>query len=175
MNLLDLFILIPIVWLWIRGFSKGFIIELATLVGMVLGILAAYYFAGQFQEFMKDYFTFSERISKIVAYIAVFIIVWLIVYLLGKVIEKIVDVMAMGWLNKILGGIFGLLKGVLIVCIILFIIEYADPNNKLIKPQVKEKSMFYQPLMELVHFIAATPGSSLPSIYSSIAPPPVDT
>ncbi len=41
MNLLDLLLLIPVVWLCIRGFSKGFIIELASLIGMVLGILAA--------------------------------------------------------------------------------------------------------------------------------------
>lgn len=40
MNLLDLFMLIPVVWLCIRGFSKGFIIELASLIGLVLGILA---------------------------------------------------------------------------------------------------------------------------------------
>ena len=35
MNLLDLLILIPIVWGCIRGFSKGLVIELATLAGMV--------------------------------------------------------------------------------------------------------------------------------------------
>jgi membrane protein required for colicin V production len=153
MNLLDLFILIPIVWLWIRGISKGLIIELATLVGMALGIVAAYYFSGNLQDLMKDYFSFTDRVSKIIAYIVIFLIVWIIVYLIGKAIEKTVDMMAMGWFNKILGGIFGLAKGIIIVCIILFIIDKTDTKERVIKPHVKEKSMFYQPLMEVVDMV----------------------
>ena len=152
MNFLDLFILIPIIWLWIRGISKGLIIELATLLGMVLGILAAYYFSGYAQGLLKDYFSFSEMTSRVISYVVIFLAVWLIVYLIGRAIDKSVDLMAMGWFNKILGGIFGLAKGILIVCIVLFIIEKVDPSEKIIKPQVKEKSMFYQPLMQVVHY-----------------------
>jgi membrane protein required for colicin V production len=153
MNLLDLFLLIPVVWLCIRGFSKGFIIELASLIGLVLGILAAYYFAGYVQDMLKDYFTFSDKATKIIAYILIFLAVMLVVYLIGKVIEKTIDLIALGWLNKLLGAIFGLAKGIVLVSIILFIIEKADSDNKVIKPNVKERSMFYQPVMELVHFI----------------------
>lgn len=153
MNLLDLFILIPIVWLCIRGISKGFVIGLATLIGLVLGILAAYHFSAYAQDLLKEYFTIREQTLKIIAYVLIFLLVMLIVYLIGKAIEKVVDMVAMGWLNKLLGGIIGLAKGVVLVCIILYIFEKADPGEKVIKPQVKEKSMFYQPLMELVHFV----------------------
>jgi membrane protein required for colicin V production len=153
MNLLDLFIIIPVVWLCIRGFSKGFIIELASLIGLVLGILAAYYFAGYVQELLKDYFTFTDHVTKIIAYILIFLAVMLVVFLVGKVIEKTIDLIALGWLNKLLGAVFGLAKGIVLVSIILFILEKADPNARVIKPNVKEKSMFYQPVMEVVHFI----------------------
>lgn len=153
MNLLDLFILIPIVWLCIRGISKGFVIELATLIGMVLGILAAFYFSSYVMDFLKDYFTLREQTMKIIAYLLIFLVVLLIAFLIGKAIEKVVDMVAMGWFNKLLGGIVGLAKGIVLVAIILFIIEKTDTGEKIIKPQVKEKSMFYQPLMELVHFV----------------------
>jgi membrane protein required for colicin V production len=158
MNLLDLIILIPIVWLCIRGISKGFIIELASLIGLVLGILAAYYFSGYVQDFLKDYFTVKEQTLKVIAYIAIFLVVMIIAYLVGKAIEKVVDMVAMGWLNKLLGGIIGLAKGVVLVGIIFFIIEIADKGERVIKPQVKEKSMFYQPLMQVVHFIVPKDG-----------------
>lgn len=182
MNLLDLILLVPIVWLCIRGFSKGLIIELASLIGLVLGILAAYYFSGYVRDFLQDYFSFKETTLRVIAYVVTFLAVILVVYLIGKIIEKFVDLIALGFVNKILGAVFGLAKGIVLVSILLFIIEKTDPGEKIIKPQVKEKSMFYQPVMQLIHFIltdqlliAATPGSSFPSIYSSIAPPPVET
>jgi membrane protein required for colicin V production len=158
MNLLDLIILVPVVWLCIRGISKGFVIELASLIGLVLGILAAYYFSGYVQDFLKDYFTIREQTLKIIAYILIFLVVMLIAFLVGKAIEKVVDMVAMGWLNKLLGGIVGLAKGIVLVGIIFFIIEMADKGENVIKPQVKEKSMFYEPLMQLVHFIVPKGG-----------------
>jgi membrane protein required for colicin V production len=153
MNLLDFLLLIPVVWLCIRGATKGFIIELATLIGIGLGILAAYYFADDLQELMKGYFSFSERTTKILAYIVIVILVVIIVWIIGKIVEKSADMLALGWLNKLLGAIVGIAKGVLIVCLLLYILEKADPGQKVIKPDVKEKSMFYKPLMEVVHSI----------------------
>ena len=103
------------------------------------------------QTLIKDYFSFNERATRIVAYILIFILVWLIIYIIGKIVEKTVDMIALGWLNKILGAIIGIAKGIILVCIVLFLIEKFDPHQNVIKPNVKEKSMFYQPAMDLVH------------------------
>jgi membrane protein required for colicin V production len=153
MNLLDFLLLLPIVWLCIRGFGKGLIIELATLAGLALGILAAYFFADELQSLIKDYFTFNDQATRIASYIIIFILVWLVMFIIGKLVEKSVDLIAMGWLNKLLGAIVGIAKGIVLVCIILFLIEKFDPSQKVIKPHVKEKSMFYKPAMELVHYV----------------------
>lgn len=153
MNLLDFILLIPIVWLCIRGFQKGLIIELASLIGIILGIIAAYYYAGYVQDLIKDYFSFKEHTSRIIAYILIFLAVMLVVYLIGKMVEGVIDVIALGWLNKMLGAIIGLAKGIVLVGIILYIFEKTDTRQKVITPAVKEKSMFYHPLMELVHFV----------------------
>jgi membrane protein required for colicin V production len=153
MNLLDFLLLIPVVWLCIRGATKGFIIELATLIGIGLGILAGYYFADDLQELMKGYFSFSDKTTKVLAYILIVILVVIIVWIIGKIVEKSADMLALGWLNKLLGAIVGIAKGVLIVCLLLYILEKADPGQKVIKPDVKEKSMFYKPLMEVVHSV----------------------
>jgi membrane protein required for colicin V production len=153
MNLLDFLILIPIVWLCIRGFGKGLILELATLAGIALGILAAYFFADDLEALLKEYFSFSSNATKIVSYIIIFLLVLLVVYIIGKLVEKAADLVAMGWFNKLLGAIVGIAKGILLVCIVLFLIEKFDPSQKVIKPDVKEKSMFYQPAIGLVHSV----------------------
>lgn len=150
MNLLDFFILIPVVWLCIRGFSKGLILELATLIGMALGILAAYYFSPGLSSALKDYLTFSDPILKIISYIAIFLCVLLVSWLIGKLISKGADLIALGWLNKILGGIFGLVKGVLVSALLVMAVIYFDKNEKVITPRAKERSMFYQGLSRVV-------------------------
>ena len=153
MNLLDFLLLIPVVWLCIRGFGKGLILELATLAGLALGILAAYFFADELESLLKDYFSFGSTAPKVVAYIIIFLLVMLVVYLIGKIVEKSADLVALGWLNKILGAIVGIAKGILLVCIVLFLIEKFDPSQNVIKPDVKQKSLFYQPAMDLVHYV----------------------
>jgi membrane protein required for colicin V production len=153
MNLLDFLLLIPVVWLCIRGFGKGLIIELATLAGLALGILAAYYFVDDLQGLIKQYFSFNETGTRIVAYIIILLVVMLVMFIIGKLVEKSIDLVALGWLNKVLGAIVGIAKGIALVCIILFVIEKFDPNQKVIKPDVKQKSMFYQPAMDLVHWV----------------------
>jgi membrane protein required for colicin V production len=153
MNLLDFIILLPVIWLIIRGFQKGLILELASLIGIILGIIAAYYFANNVQNLIKEYFSVKEQTSRIIAYIAIFLTVMIIVYLIGKMLEGLIDVVAMGWLNKLLGAIVGLAKGIVVVCIILYIFEKTDTHQNVITPGVKAGSFFYQPCMQLVHWV----------------------
>ena len=153
MNLLDFLLLIPVVWLCIRGFGKGLVLEIATLAGLALGILAAYFFADELEALIKDYFSFNASATRIVAYIIILLVVMLVLFIIGKLVEKSVDLIALGWLNKLLGAIVGIAKGIILVCIVLFLIEKFDPSQKVIKPDVKQKSMFYGPAMELVHFV----------------------
>jgi len=150
MNLLDLLILIPIVWGCIRGFSKGLIIELATLAGMVLGIIAAYFFSARVSDFFSGYFTIGPSAMKILSYVLIFLAVLLIFWIIGKIITKLVDMVMLGWLNKLLGAIFGMAKGVIIAALLLLVIVYFDKNEKVITRQAKENSMFYQALSAII-------------------------
>jgi membrane protein required for colicin V production len=153
MNLLDFLLLLPVVWLCIRGFGKGLIIELATLAGLALGILAAYFLADNLQGLIKDYFSFNDTGTRIAAYIIIFLVVMLVMFIIGKLVEKSVDLVSLGWLNKLLGAIVGIAKGIVLVCLILFLIEKFDPNQNVVKPNVRQNSLFYQPGIELVHYV----------------------
>jgi membrane protein required for colicin V production len=150
MNYLDVIVLIPVVWGCIRGFSKGLIIELATLVGMILGIMAAYYFSPQAGRFLEEYFTFSDSALRVVSYILIFLSVLLVSWIIGKIVTKVADLVMLGWLNKLLGAVFGLLKGVIIAAILLMVIVFFDQREKVITRKAKEKSMFFQALSKVI-------------------------
>jgi membrane protein required for colicin V production len=143
MNYLDIIILCLVALLVINGVRKGFIISLASLIALILGIYIAVHFSSYIEVVLKDHFHPSHTWLPILSFTITFLIVVIIVMLIGKGLEKLVDLVGMGILNHIFGGIFGLIKGILLVSVLLFIISGFDPKEKLIKPKVKQESMFY--------------------------------
>jgi membrane protein required for colicin V production len=143
MNYLDIIILSLVALLVINGVMKGFIISLASLIALVLGIYIAVNFSNYIGVVLKDHLHPGQTWLPILSFTITFLIVVIVVMLLAKVLEKLVDLVGMGIINHIFGGIFGLIKGILLVSVLLFIISGFDPKEKLIKPKIKQESMFY--------------------------------
>lgn len=143
MNYLDIIILVLVVLLVINGAMKGFIISLASLIALVLGLYLAVHFSNYIEVVLMENVHPNNTWLPILSFTITFLIVVIVVMLLAKALEKLVDLVGMGILNHIFGGIFGLIKGILFVSVLLFIISGFDPKEKLIKPRVKQQSMLY--------------------------------
>lgn len=150
MNLLDILLIIPLVWMAWRGFNKGLIIEMATLLALILGIYAAIHFSSIAGEFLDQHFTIAEKYLSIISFIITFLIVVLIVVGIGKLIEKVIDLIALGFINRILGSAFGIMKAVVILSAILLIIEVVDTKEKVITPKTREGSVLYSPVSSVI-------------------------
>jgi len=59
------------------------------------------------------------------------------------------DSIALGGLNKFLGGLFAALKYALIVSVLLNVFNAMDAKFTMIKPKTKLESVGYKPLMSL--------------------------
>lgn len=144
MNYIDIIFLVPIVWFTYQGFKRGFIIELSSLVALILGIYAALYFSGYAAEFLMDNLNMGPKYVPVLSFIVTFIVIVFLVYSVGKILEKIIDMVALGFLNKLAGGVFGLLKGVVLISVVLMIMNYF--NDDLISTKKKKNSMLYAPI-----------------------------
>lgn len=150
MNLLDIFIIVPLVWFAYKGLIRGLVLELASLVGLVLGIWAAIHFSHHTEQFLVDSFHANGQYLPVIAFILTFLAVLLVIFIIGKIIEKLIDLVALSFINKLLGLVFGLLKGSLLVSVALFVINSFDTHQRLLKPHIKENSLFYAPLEKIV-------------------------
>lgn len=150
MNLLDIILLVPVVLLGIKGFTRGFILELASLIALFAGIWAAFHLSGFTQEFLHDYFKLESNYLPAISFVVTFIVVSLVIVLIGKLIDKLADLVALGLVNKMFGALFGILKAVLLVALVLFVIAAFDTSEKIIKPESKKNSLFYEPLSKLI-------------------------
>ena len=126
MNYIDIFISIFLIYGFIKGLYKGFIIEIASVIGLVLGIYLATQYNGDLSNYLIsiNLVTWEEKHIIIISYFLLFTITILIVSILGKIATKLAKLVALGLFNKILGAIFGLLKNVLILIILIFIFNW---------------------------------------------------
>jgi len=212
MNILDIIFIIPIVWFAYRGFSKGLIIGITTLVALILGIYLSIRFSGIVAAFLMSNFDWDEKYIPIISFAITFVGVVIVIYLLGKILEKFIDMIALGFINKLLGGVFGIVKAVVLLSVIIYIINSFDRQQSVFTEKLQQGSILYEPVESVVPRILPlldieeikkkipldegpvitvasqqsaidycqpstpkTPGNSFPSIYSSIAPPPVET
>lgn len=153
MNWLDIALGIPLLWFTFKGFRNGFVIELASLAALVLGIFVALHFSFYAEDYLRENFEIADRYLHIISFALTFLIVALVVFLAGKIIHKLISIIALGFLNRLAGGIFGLLKAALVLSVILYFINGFNLSSSIIKPEVKENSYLYGPVESVVPMI----------------------
>jgi len=142
LNLLDIILVIPLLWFAYNGYKKGLIIEIASLAAFILGLYFAFYFSDVTANYLKQYFAINQEYMAVISFIVTFIVVLFAVLALGKILEKFIDILLLGFLNKLAGAAFGLLKGALFLSIIIFVINYFDAGHTVIKPSAT-KTLFF--------------------------------
>lgn len=149
MNFIDAIIAIPLLWFAYKGFTKGLIIELATLIALLLGIYIAGHFSDYTAEFLRDKMDFHSRYMSIISFSITFLGIVLLVMLFGKSLEKVVNVLLLSFVNKISGAIFGLIKAAFVISTIIYILGTFDAEQKLISPELQQHSLLYKPVKSI--------------------------
>jgi len=152
-NFLDLIIGLPIILMAISGFRNGFIKEIASLVALVLGLYFAIYFSDIVADWLLKYIDISHRWLFIVAFILTFIVVVVVVSLIGKLLSKIAALAALGFLNRFVGLVFSVLKGIVIMSALIMLFEMIDSKASILKQDIKEGSLLYEPVESVVPYI----------------------
>jgi len=117
-NWLDIVIFIVVLASLILGLIKGFIRQIVGLAAVIVGfLLAAKYYlpASRVVERVIDAHGWSQLIAFLVVFIAVLLAGWLIAFLLSKLIRG-----PLKFLDHLVGGGLGFLKGTLISGVIVF-------------------------------------------------------
>jgi len=146
MNVIDIVLGVILLFGIIRGFMRGFIIELASLLALVVGVYGAIHFSYFAFDFLQNQFDWEEQYIQLTAFAITFILIVLFILLIGKLLTKLVGVIALGIVNRILGGVFGLLKVAFITSALIMFIESFNENSNFIEEEKLDHSILYQPV-----------------------------
>jgi len=130
LNVLDALILLILGWNIIRGFNKGFVEELLSLIGILVSLAAAYKLAPIVaKRLVGDADTATLALSGFFIYLFFFTIFKFIAHHF----EKRAAQSPLGFLNSLLGFLFGIFRGIVIAAILVFFIAAISPDSYLIK------------------------------------------
>lgn len=147
---LDLFFAIPLVWGIVRGLMSGFIRSLSVFIGLILGVYIAHIYAPDLSPSISEWFTISARQCLSLAYVIIFVSVMILVAIISRLLDKFIHLILLGWLNKLLGALFGFCKWAIILSFFVMVIEYANSKFEFLTPEKKSESLLYEPIKNVV-------------------------
>ena len=149
MNLMDIILGIILILSFVSGMKKGLFVTLASLVGLVLGLIGAIYFSEFAAGYLYEWFSWSEQTINIAARLVTFIGIVILISWAGKFLTKMADFAFLGIFNKLLGGVFNVLISAFIISVIFMFFTHWNPTNYVIPEERKDNSYLYEPVASL--------------------------
>jgi len=139
------------------GVKRGFVKEAVMLIAVAMGVFVARMFSSPMAGLLQEHLGASPRVAQPLSYFVVMVVFVGGMYILAWMLTKILKAMKLGTVNRIFGALFGLLKWVLILSVVLNFFAVIDKyvpikskesvqNSKLYTP-IESASRFYKPLI----------------------------
>ena len=161
MAVVDIVILVFIGIGTVWGMTKGFIRQLSSLVGLVVGLLVARALFVEVGDWVAPSIGVSVTIARVLAFFMLWIVVPLLFSLFASFLTKALKVVHLGWINRWLGGGLGAIKFMLLVGMAAQLLEFVDTEHELLPQSAKDESVLYIPMHDFAGtFIPAIKGVS---------------
>ncbi|MBC7641067.1 MAG: CvpA family protein, partial [Flavobacterium sp.] len=164
MSFLDIILGSLLLYAAYKGIKKGLFVELASLISLVLGVFVAIKFSYLLVEVIGNYVSWSVKYIQITSFGLTFLLVIITIHTLAKVFTSIANFAYLGWINKLGGAVFSVLKTILALSIIINLFQKININNILVKKESLDKSIFFNPIQNVSTFIYP----SLNKLYSEV-------
>jgi membrane protein required for colicin V production len=146
---LDIIIALVLIFALWRGWKNGFIFELAISCAFFTALYGAFKLALIVQEKINPVIETGDETTYRISFFIAFIVVFITIIFLGKLFSALVNVTPFGIFNRILGALFGFLRYVLLVSLLLWFLSTAEKKFHFIPGSQAEKSVFAGPLQKV--------------------------
>ena len=152
MQTIDIIIVVLLVIGLIGGLRDGLVKQVAGLAGLIGGLLLGRAFYMPLGEWMASVLSISDEAARITAFILILVIVPLLFSLVGWLVSKLLKAICLGWINRLLGGLVGVLKFALLAGVLITGVELFDKHGAIVPEDKKEASIFYYPIYDATSF-----------------------
>lgn len=125
MNWLDIVLVVILVCSVIAGFRKGFARVSVGLVATLIGLILGLWFYGAAGAFLLPYVSY-RGLANFIGFCLIFVGVLLAGSLVGWLLAKLLKWAGLGWLDRLMGAVLGVLRALLIgIGLVLALLSFA--------------------------------------------------
>jgi membrane protein required for colicin V production len=148
MNTIDIVLGIIFIIAFFMGFKKGLLLSLASLIGIVVAVYCAVFFSGFVEAYLIDWFNWSSDANSVAAFLITFFLIMFLFSLVGRILTKVADFAMLGIFNKLLGGVFNVLKYAFLVSVVFMFVNNSE-NYRILSQEQRDTSYLYEPVASL--------------------------
>lgn len=144
---LDILSLLFVAYGFIRGYSKGLVMSIISLVAYIVGVMLTIRFSHQVSHLLGwD----NKTWAPIAVFLLLFIAIFILFRIIGKLIEGLLEAIALSFVNKLIGGLIGAVVALVIMSGLVWLMEYGH----LINATTIAKSKAYPIEKKVGHFVS---------------------
>ena len=121
--LLDIIIFLFIVFSGIRGFLSGFLEQIGQTLGLIISILISFTYSIKLSEYYIEKVPFEIGTFYFLTFSFIFSLTLILTRIIFKTIQIIFLNQNNDWMNKSLGAVFGFLKGIIIITMLIWFVS----------------------------------------------------
>ena len=153
MNYLDIILSLILFYGLFKGFTRGLIIEAASLLSIIIGILGALTFTPIIESFLSYLITDDKLPSSIILFTVSLILIVLGVNFFARNLTKFIKLVSLGGINKVLGGVFGVSKYILLISILFVFVDQFSFMFEFFESNFLEESEMFESLKKIGYYI----------------------
>lgn len=120
MNGIDIAILVILCGFLLKGLLRGLLKEVCSLAGLFVGSLLAFRYHGPLADALLKSVDLPAQIAVAISFTVLFLTTMVFFLALGFLLSRFVKLLFLGGFNRLVGGVFGLSQGVLLLAVVLF-------------------------------------------------------
>ena len=148
MGITDILLLACYIPAVIRGILKGFVEQAVALFSILLGVWLAGRFSARASAWLSTWIAWKPELLRAATFVIIVILTILVFFLIGKLLTKVIKISTLGWLNRLLGILLGVVVTTLILGVIVTAVDAFNGHWGLIAPEVLDGSPVWCALRE---------------------------
>jgi membrane protein required for colicin V production len=127
LNWIDLLLLVVVGASVLTGLAAGFARVGVGFIAMIVGLFCGFWFYGIAAAYVLDYVS-SRAIANLFGFFVIFSGVLIVGAIVGRILAKFFKWAGLSWLDRLLGGAFGLVRGFLIAAGMVTVLLAFSPS-----------------------------------------------
>lgn len=144
MTILDIVLLACFIPAIVQGLTKGFIQQVISIAAIIIGVWLAHRLSATISSWLVQYVGIEPKVLNVICFMVIVILAILLLHWVGELLTEVIKIVTLGWLNRLLGVLFAMIKVAIILGIIIMIFESVNGTFHFISPQKYAGATVYQ-------------------------------